>query len=517
MAAEGINALAPYFLKDIGNPGVVENSASLLNFFGLSMVADGTRTKIDLAKQDVLMQLDLEVNKRLSASLFFQEFEFIHDKSLGEIYTNLERGKTAVRNLVNETISEVVPVIFGGAASLAAITKINPILGGIGLTGIPLIAYMAKKQNREISAIYNREMEEQEGANAAIGAVKSGFEEVRTSPNMENIAEETKGHMDTLDKSRYERRKKEIISNYKRMIPFDVSTLVAIGAGAALQSKGLIPPGAILSNVVYSSKLSQPVQKVVDINYNRFPRYIQDVERMNKLLGKYDRFDLPEGEKEMERIPVSELENFDIVVKNLSYNKVLKDVELIIKEGEFVSISGASGAGKSTLLRNLIGLYKPSAGEVELGGCNIEDIKKYGPESIYSAMSYCNQSPQIFPDKSVRDNLLLWSGQDKDEEEINTVLRRLRLDKFVGHLDDKLKYASGGEKVRIGLARTILKGAKIMLLDEPTASLDSRAQKEVLELIADIRKNYPERTIVCVSHDRKLIEMGDREVNIGKE
>ncbi len=515
IATEGVMAIAPYFLQDMGGADA-ENGNSLFKFFGSMSVARTIRTKTELIKLDVLKHLDSEINKRMAGSLFFQEFEFIHEKSLGEIYASLERGKESVNKMVDETIENVIPVLFGSAAAAGLLTKINPILGGIGVASIPIMHHVARKQNKEISKMYKKEIKEQEIATNALGVMKSGFEEIRTSSDMKNVADETKGHLDTKDKSTYKRLKKEVVMNYKRMIPFDISTFVAIGVGSLLQQRGLISPGAILTNVIYSSQLTQPIQELVSIYYNKFPRHIQNIERMNEVLGKYEELDLPEGEKEEDRISISELKSFDITIKNLNYKNILKNLDLEIKEGEFATIAGPSGAGKSTLLRNMIGLFKPEKGEVEIGEKNVGDIKKYGPESIFSAVSYCNQSPQIFPEMTLRENLLLWSKDNTDDSEIIKVLEDLHLDKFISELDKNLKHASGGEKVRIGLARTLLKNPKIMLLDEPTASLDSRAKLEVLNVIGEIRKNYPDRTIICVSHDDELIELGDRKINIAE-
>jgi len=515
--AEGIDAMAPYFLQDAGDADFMKNAKAVSSFFGSLSISRGMEAKINLVKLEILKHLDLEINKRLTNSLFFQEFEFIHEKSLGEIYSALERGKDSVTRIMDETVSSVIPVLFGSAASIGLLTKVNPLLGGIGLGSVPIMYHIARKQNKEISKIYEEEMKEQETATSAISAMKSGFEEIRTSSNIVNVAKETKGHFDVKDESTYKRLKKEVVMNYKRVIPFDISTFIAIGVGSLLQQRGLISPGALLTNVVYSSRLTQPVQQLVGIYYDKFPRHIQNIERMNEVLGKYEKLDLPEGEKEKERTSISELDNFDISIKNLNYKNILKDFNLEIKEGEFTTVAGPSGVGKSTLLRSLSGLFKPERGGVEIGGVKIEDIKKYGSESIFSILSYCNQSPQIFPKMTLRENLLLWSKGDTGDEEIVKILKDLHLDKFVNQLDENLKYASGGEKVRIGLARTLLKNPKIMLLDEPTASLDSGARLEVLKLIQEIRKKYPDRTIICVSHDDELIELGDKKINLSNE
>ncbi|MFH1191921.1 MAG: ATP-binding cassette domain-containing protein [bacterium] len=213
-------------------------------------------------------------------------------------------------------------------------------------------------------------------------------------------------------------------------------------------------------------------------------------------------------------MPISELKNFNISIKDLQYKNILRGVNLDVQQGEFVTIAGASGAGKSTLLRNLAGLYKANSGEIEIGGVKNDNIKKYGKDSLYSVMSYCNQNRQIFEEMSLRENLLLWSKEGVDDEKIKRVLTDLHLDKFVDKLDEEAMHLSGGEKVRIGVARTLIKGAKIMLLDEPTASLDSQSATEVRKIISEIHKKYSDATIICVSHDEELIKSSKRSVNM---
>jgi ABC-type lipoprotein export system ATPase subunit len=115
---------------------------------------------------------------------------------------------------------------------------------------------------------------------------------------------------------------------------------------------------------------------------------------------------------------------------------------------------------------------------------------------------------------TLRENLLLWTRESIDEEKIKQVMRDLHLDKLIDKLDEETKHLSGGEKVRVGVARTLIKGAKIMLLDEPTASLDSQAATEVRKVLSEINEKYPDTTIVCVSHDEDLIKSSKRSINL---
>lgn len=513
LLSKGVESFAPSLFQNIMAQDKF-NVAVFLEYFGLNKVSEIIDAKTDIELAKVMNEINHQINERIINSLFFQEFEFIHEKSLGEIFSTLERGKNSTERILQDTISKFAPTLAGIGMSLAFLTKINPALGAIGIGSLPIMYKIAKKQNDQIWPMYEKEKREGEKIATRLGSIKSGFEEVKTSPETPSVAHHVKEQMDTKDTLGTQRFIEETKMRLKRMIPFDISTIAAAGMGGALQAEGMISGGAVLSNIIYSNQLNRPVQELVNLYFNQFSRYIQDIQRMDEILGAYEKLDLPEGEKEKDRVSVSELENFDISIKNLRYKNILRDVSLDIKQGEFLTIAGASGAGKSTLLRNLVSLYKPDGGSIEIGGVKNDDIKKYGKESVYSIMSYCNQNPQIFEGMTLRENLLLWSSEETDNGKIKKVLEDLHLDKFIGKLDEEVKNLSGGEKVRIGVARTLIKGAKIMLLDEPTASLDSQAATEVRKIISEISEKYFDTTIICVSHDEELIKSSKRSINM---
>lgn len=515
LMSKGAESFSPSLFQDMFADSKF-NVAVFMEWFGLDKFSTVVDAKIDIELAKIMNEINHQVNERITNSLFFQEFEFIHEKSLGEIFATLERGKNATENILQDVISKFAPTLTGIAMSLGFLAKINPILGAIGVGSLPVMYKIARKQNKKIAPMYEREKREGEKIETRLGSIKSGFEEVKTSPETPTIAAHVKEQMNVRDTLSLSRTIEETKMKVTRMIPFDISTMVAAGVGGALQEAGMISGGAILSNIIYSSMLNRPVQELVNLYFSRFSRYIQDIQRMDEIMGKYDKLDLPEGEMEKDRMPVSELENFDISIKDLRFKDILKGISIDVKQGEFLTISGTTGAGKSTLLRNLAGLYKPDSGAIEIGGIKNDEVKKYGSESLYSVMSYCNQSPQIFEGMSFRENLLLWSKNEVDDEKIKKVLQDLHLDKFVNKLNEEVKNLSGGEKVRIGVARTLIKGAKIMLLDEPTGGLDSETATEIRNIISEINKKYPDTTIICVSHDQELIKSSKRSVNMAE-
>lgn len=513
LLAKGLQSFAPSLFKDLFT-GDKFNAMVGLEYVGLNEAARIADLKADIRSQKLMSEISQEINGRITNSLFFQEFEFIHDRSLGEIYERLEKGKSSTTQLIQDFSTRFGPAMAGIGMSAGFLTAINPILGTVGMAGLPIMAMIAKRRGEAMAKMHQQGREKQEEIAKNLESIKSGFEIVKTSPNASDIAEEVKGQMNASDKHSLEMSVQASKDNYWQMAPYVVSMVVAGGVGYGLQEAGVISGGAILSNINYSFRLNAPVERLMDLYYRDFPKYVKDIKRMDEILGKYEQLDLPEGKKEKERVPVTELPNYDISIRDLRYKKILKGIDLDIKQGEFLTISGASGAGKSTLLRNLVGLFKPDGGEITIGGFRNDKIKKYGPESLGSVMSYCNQSPQMFEGMTLRENLLLWAKEGADDEKIKQVLKELHLDSFADRLDEKIKHFSGGEKVRMGVARTLIKGAKIMLLDEPTASLDSTAAAEVRRLIGEIHEKHPETTIICVSHDEDLAKMSKRPINL---
>ena len=121
-----------------------------------------------------------------------------------------------------------------------------------------------------------------------LGSIKSGFEEVKTSPETPSVAHHVKEQMDTKDTLGTKRFIEETKMRLKRMIPLIFQLLRQRGMGGVLQAEGMISGGAVLSNIIYSNQLNRPVQELVNLYFNEFSRYIQDIQRMDEILGAYE-------------------------------------------------------------------------------------------------------------------------------------------------------------------------------------------------------------------------------------
>lgn len=197
----------------------------------------------------------------------------------------------------------------------------------------------------------------------------------------------------------------------------------------------------------------------------------------------------------------------------LGGNKVeaLKNVTFNVEKGEYIAIMGESGSGKTTLLNILAALDKPTAGSVELDGMELSRIKESKiAEFRRENLGFVFQDFNLLDTFSVEDNIylpLVLSG--KSYAEMETKL--LPIAKQLGIVELLKKYPyeiSGGQKQRAAVARALITNPKLILADEPTGALDSKATDELLQLFSEI--NSGGQTILMVTHSVKAASHASR-------
>lgn len=195
-----------------------------------------------------------------------------------------------------------------------------------------------------------------------------------------------------------------------------------------------------------------------------------------------------------------------IEIKNLtkSYDKkcILKNINLKIYDNEQISIIGKSGCGKSTLLRCIARLEKIDKGQILIDNDNINDIKNF-----YNKVGMVFQSFNLFENMTVLDNLIIAPVKLKmysRQEAVKLAKNYLKEINLENKINEYPKNLSGGEKQRVAIIRALMEKPKILLLDEPTSSLDPQMKKEVLELISKL-KDY-NMTIIVVSHELNFVK-----------
>lgn len=190
--------------------------------------------------------------------------------------------------------------------------------------------------------------------------------------------------------------------------------------------------------------------------------------------------------------------------------KALDGVNLTVKEGEFVAITGKSGSGKSTLLHMLGALDVPTSGEVYIDGKSLASMTRE-EQAVFRRrkVGVVFQSYNLIPDLSVYENIVLpieLDGGYVDKAYIEELLRQLKIEDKRDALPGTL---SGGQQQRTAIARALSYKPAILLADEPTGDLDTQTSHDVMGLLKTVARKYQQTTIL-ITHDMDVAQLSDR-------
>ena len=221
--------------------------------------------------------------------------------------------------------------------------------------------------------------------------------------------------------------------------------------------------------------------------------------------------------KELERPEVTDRkpDGNDIVIKNVRFSyeegtEILHGVNISIKEGSVNALVGPSGSGKSTIARLIAALWDVDSGEITFGGVNIKDMSW---DDYNTKIAYVSQDNYLF-NRSVMDNIRMGRKGAGDEEVIEAA-KRCGCHDFIMRLEngydtivgDAGGHLSGGERQRVSIARAMLKGAPIVILDEATAYTDPESEAVVQRSIAGMIKG---KTLIVIAHRLSTIVDADQ-------
>ena len=195
--------------------------------------------------------------------------------------------------------------------------------------------------------------------------------------------------------------------------------------------------------------------------------------------------------------------------------RVLREIDLTIKRGEYVAIMGPSGSGKSTLL-NMIGcLDRPTSGDYFLGGQNVSELEDDELSLIRGArIGFVFQSFNLINQLNVVENIevpMYYQGFTEDEsaERAKELANMVGLGDRLGHRPSEL---SGGQQQRVAIARSLANDPLIILADEPTGNLDSESGAEILAILDDLHAQG--KTLIAVTHDEGIASGAERVIRL---
>jgi ABC-type multidrug transport system fused ATPase/permease subunit len=301
----------------------------------------------------------------------------------------------------------------------------------------------------------------------------------------------------TVDAALKARKVKSLLSPIVT-ITTALCTAVVLWRGASLILAGIMTVGALTVYLSYLNKFFKPVKDLATTT-NAIAQAAVGVERVRAILDT-DTI-LPERADAFEpRFLKGDIEFEHVAFGYEKDNPVLKDVCLKIEPGEMVGIVGPTGSGKSTVVSLIPRFYDPTGGAVKIDG---RDVRDYKINPLREQIGYVLQDTVLFRG-SILDNIA-FGRPNATREEIVDAARLANADEFISRMPkgydtmvgERGSTLSGGQRQRLGIARVMVRNSPILLLDEPTAALDSESEKLVIEALERLMKG---RTVITIAH-----------------
>ena len=286
------------------------------------------------------------------------------------------------------------------------------------------------------------------------------------------------------------------------------SNIAIVAGGVYLAGEGEITMGAIIASMILNGRVIAPVSQLVGLII-KFDKTMLSLNNLDEVMK------MPVEKENKTYISRPQLKGkIELKDVNFSYkdqnHQTLKNINLTIKEGEKVAILGKIGSGKSTLLKLILNLYEPKSGSILIDEV---DTRQIDPIDLRQAVGCVPQEPFLFMG-TIKDNITIGEQYISDEELLE-VSKIAGLDEFLGKheagfdlmVGERGEGLSGGERQSVTLARALVSNPNIIMLDEPTNSMDRQTEKA---FINKIEKIIDEKTLVIVTHKTSLLHLVDR-------
>ena len=462
--------------------------------------------------QTVALRVDVEVGRKVFnkfASLPLQVLE----NSPSNHWQALFRDADAIRNTLSGASAILVADLPFAILFLVLIFVIASPIAWILLVMLPIFMFVAWKSAGTLSEANAQERGTTVSRDSLIAEMIQGRTTIKALALDRAIKPIWEGkHADNIERAIERGATTDTYSNLGATLSLITSILLTtLGALAIIDQKLTI--GALIATNMLSGRIMGPMNQLVG-TWRTYAGFMQSVERLGAI------FNMP-GERQEAEVKLDRPKG-EITIENLVFSyapdlkPVVHNVSLKIRAGGVHALVGRNGSGKTTLLKMLQGLYTPSSGRVLLDGA---DIAQFTRAELADWMGYVPQESLLFAG-TVRDNIA-HRQPDASDEEIIRAATAAGVHHFIIDLPDGYSTEigeaggrlSGGQRQRIAIARALVGNPSVVLLDEPSSSLDRQAEQELRNTIMQIGKAH---TVVMVTHSPMLLAAADDLVALDK-
>ena len=502
-----VTLIIPLIVRYITNevvyfePGLAKSSLITVGGILIGLVLLEIFCNFYIAYYGHIMGAKMEADMRRDIFGHYQKltFAFYDNQKVGHLLSRITSDLFDIIELLHHGPEDRVISVIKIIGSFTILMTINVRLALVAFAFIPVMLLFAFYYNRKMKRAFKKNREKIADMNSQIEDSLAGIRVVKSFANEKEEMRKFKAGNDNFVEAKKLSYKYMGIYNSGLGAMTTLITVVVLIVGVGMMLSGSVELADLLTFLLYITNFTDPVKKLVSFT-EQFQNGYSGFERFLEILSI-----APDIADKPDAISVEEVKG-DIEFRNVSFQyeeqteKVLNQINLKVKAGEYVALVGPSGAGKTTLCSLIPRFYEVSQGAVLIDGIDVRDMKL---DDLRNHIGIVQQDVYLFAG-TIMDNIR-YGKPDATDEEVVRAAKCANAHEFIMNFPDGYDTdigqrgvkLSGGQKQRLSIARVFLKNPPILIFDEATSALDNESEKVVQESLEDLAAN---RTTFVIAH-----------------
>jgi len=452
----------------------------------------------------------IELKKDLFSGIMGMGFENFRGHPVSYYVSMVQRDVKTISTGYYDSVCGIFRIIVSFSFSFVVLIQMNPWICVLNVVIAFSSVFLPRMMRNRIQSTAKKATQYAAEYQGVVNDALQGFSTIKIFSITDQINKAVEAKNEKYEQSEYQSVKINYEASFLSITFTQFGFIATLALGAFFVLQGKITVGAVVAISQLIGGILAPFQEL--------PLFLTNLQATKVIKEKMEEI-IDRNERQEEVLPI-DIDDHKLTCENLSVmfdeKTALQDVTLSFEENKKYILIGESGCGKSTLAKVLMGMVKKDKGSVLLGGKSIDSFRG---EQLCQIVTYMQQDVFLFDD-TLWNNITLY--KDYSASEVESVIDCVGLREYVKSLEEGLNTKingngyniSGGERQRIGIARALLSGAQIMIMDEITSSLDVVLEKQIQETVLGLENV----TVIMITHDlrKESLQKADEIIVIRK-